>query len=367
MARRVVSSTAANLCDDGARRADDTLADLLERGRGRTHTCAAGGAWINGRKIVGGFAGYTSAGGIHRTRVKGNCLFDLASITKMFTSIIVMQSCEEGLLKLEDTAGDVVSGLLSARLRRTTVFELLSHTSGLPALRNSMKRCVSRASVLRVLNSVDTGRRGVALYSDLGFMLLGEIIETIYGRREDELVREKITLPLGLVSTAYNPDRRGCCASTGYSPIRKRELICETHNEVVARMDGVAGHAGLFSTLDELGAFASAVLSDYTEDRRVLLKRSTLRKMTKPVSGLFGMRYGLGFMLRTEDDRGYPLRRGPVFGHTGHTGTSVWMDADRRLVSILLMNNDAVGGGLDDVRRARNEFHSFAAAAADNS
>ena len=365
MARRVVTSKVTALQPDDRRNPDSRLSELLRKGTGRTHTCAAAGAWREGKMLFEGCTGYTTTGGKTRRRVTRDCLFDIASITKIFTSIIVMQSCEEGLLSLDDAAGDIVPGLGGEGLRKSTVFELMSHTSGLPALRNSMKRCASRASVLRVLNYVDVGKRGVPVYSDLGFMLLGEIVETIHGKREDELIRERITEPLELHSTLYNPDRSGCCASTGYSHIRKRELICETHNEVVARMDGVAGHAGLFSTLGDLATFASTVLSDCVEGTGVLLRQSSLKKMIRPVSDIFGMRYGLGLMLRTKDDRGYPIGRGVVFGHTGHTGTSVWMDVDRRLVSILLMNNDAVGGTLEDVRGIRNEFHSFAAAVAD--
>ena len=365
MAGRVVTSKATALQPDDTRNPDSVLSNLLRNGTGRTHTCAAAGAWREGKTLLEGCTGYTTAEGKRKRRVTQDCLFDLASITKIFTSIIVMQSCEEGLLSLNDAAGDIVPGLSGAGLRKTTVFELMSHTSGLPALRNSMKRCISRASVLRVLNSVDVGKRGVPIYSDLGFMLLGEIIETVYGKREDELVREKITTPLGLHSTTYNPGRSRCCASTGYSSIRRRELICETHNEVVARMDGVAGHAGLFSSLGELSIFTSAILTDYVEGKGVMLKQSSIKKMIRPVSELFGIRYGLGFMVRLSGDAGYPVRRGVVFGHTGHTGTSVWIDIDRRLVSILLMNNDAVRGKMENVHRMRNEFHSFAAGVAD--
>ncbi len=340
-----------------------TLQDLLKNGMGRTHSCAAAGVWRNGRMIFEEFVGTTTQTG--KKKLTRDCLFDLASITKMFTAIIVMQACEKGLLSLNDTIGNIISGVKKTDLRSANILELLSHTSGLPPLRNSMKRCASRASVLRVLNSVDLERRGIPVYSDLGFMILGEIIETIYGKREDELVREKITVPLGLDSTLYNPDRSWCCASTGYSPIRKMELICETHNEVVARMDGVAGHAGLFSSLGELSLFASAILDDCVEGKGILLRQSSIRKMIRPVSELFGIHYGLGFMVRVRGDDGYPVRRGIVFGHTGHTGTSVWMDIERRLVSILLMNNDAVGGKMEDVNRMRSEFHSFAASAAD--
>ncbi len=349
---------------DEKRRAESILSDLLRSGTGRTHSCAAAGVQRGGTTLAEGFAGYTSASG-RRRRVTRECLFDLASVTKMFTATIVMQSHEEGLIDLEDTAGDIVPDIESADLRRVSVFELLSHTSGLPPLRNSMKRCTSRASVLRVLNSVRVVSPGVPVYSDLGFMLLGEMVERIHGKREDELVRERISRPLGLHSTLFNPDRKGCCAPTGYSPVRKRELVCETHNEVVARMDGVGGHAGMFSSLSELMVFAAALLSDYTDGKHVLLKRPTLKKMVTPVSSLFGMQYGLGFMLRSKDDRGYPSGHGPVFGHTGHTGTSVWMDAGRRLVSILLMNSDAVGGRRQEVHVMRDKFHLFAADLAD--
>jgi CubicO group peptidase (beta-lactamase class C family) len=345
------------------RQTNSILADLLKSGIGRTHTCAAAGAWRNGKTLFEEFVGTTSQEG--KGKLTRDCLFDIASITKIFTSIIVMQSCEKGLISLNDTIGDIVPGVKKADIRNTNILGLLSHTSGLPPLRNSMKRCASRASVLRVLNSVDLERRGIPVYSDLGFMLLGEIIETVYGKREDELVGEKITTPLGLHSTTYNPGRSRCCASTGYSPIRKRELICETHNEVVARMDGVAGHAGLFSSLGELSLFASTLLNDCVEGKGILLRQSSIRKMIRPVSELFGVHYGLGFMVRVRGDAGYPVRRGVVFGHTGHTGTSVWMDIDRRLVSILLMNNDAVRGKMENVHSMRSEFHSFATGATD--
>lgn len=340
-----------------------TLQDLLKSGMGRTYSCAAAGAWRNGKVIFEEFVGTTSLTG--RRKITRDCLFDIASITKIFTSVIVMQACEQGLLSLNDTIGNIVSGVKKTDLRSVNILELLSHTSGLPPLRNSMKRCVSRASVLRVLNSVDLEHRGIPVYSDLGFMILGEIIETIYGKREDELVREKITVPLGLDSTLYNPDRSRCCASTGYSSIRKRELICEAHNEVVVRMDGVAGHAGLFSSLGDLSLFATAILDDCVEGKRILLKQSSIRKMIRPVSELFGIHYGLGFMVRVRGDDGYPVKRGIVFGHTGHTGTSAWMDIGRRLVSILLINSDVVGGKTANVDRMRSEFHSFAASAAD--
>lgn len=340
----------------------ERLEELLGREEGKLYSCAAAGVWKGGKKLFGKYVGSTESGG--RRRPGKECMFDLASITKVFTSTLIMRACGEGLLGLDSTVGSIIPAVSDRRLRKRTVAELLSHTSGLPALRNSMKRCTSRSSVLRVLNSVSAGRSGAPVYSDLGFMLLGEIAEAACGEREDELLQKHIAGRLGLRRTMYNPPAGECFAATGLSPIRRRKLVGETHNEVTARMDGVAGHAGIFSTLDELHAFASTLLSDYSEGKGILLGRREIRKMARPVSEVFGINYGLGIMVRTTSAPGYRPSRGIAFGHTGHTGTSMWIEPGRDVVSILLTNRDEVDGSLTRMQEVRNEFHTLAAALA---
>lgn len=335
------------------------LEQTVLSGIGSTYGCASYALSVDGKTFASGAAGSLGSDGVGRAG-KGT-LYDLASITKIFTAVLAMQSIEEGELKLTTKAGEVLGRKAGEGIAGVTVLELLSHTSGLAPLRNSMKRCSSRDNVFNVLNRCDTSATRSGIYSDLGYMLLGEILEEVSGRKQDWLIRNRIHSRVKTTLPVYSPLPPSKCAPTGYSKIRRRELRGEPHNEVTAKMEGVSGHAGLFSTSSNLIEIGNILLGDLVEEKCRLLTASSLRRMTRPTSTVLGNQsYGLGLMISPGEVASAVPGVRKFFGHTGHTGTSIFIDTRWKSVSVLLTNRDQVNGNLEDMQRLRVAFHTQA-------
>jgi serine-type D-Ala-D-Ala carboxypeptidase len=295
--------------------------------------------------------------------------FDLASVTKLFTTTAFMTLVEQGLVGLDwpvcqvlpefdglrpvapyeaplqegafVDVSDGYQGLVDAGL--VTFRSLLTHTGGLPAWRPLYLLSGAEAARWTVLTSYfsyQTGKRVV--YSDLGLILVGMAVERITGQPLDQSIRERVTRPLGLTLTGFiptdgslPPELRADIAPTEICRWRKRRLIGEVDDENCGRLGGVAGHAGLFSTAFDLVAFGRSYLNSSP-----LLKPETVAEMTRLQAGdRAGNPRGLGFDLWCADPAyfAYPFSQNS-FGHTGFTGTSLWIDPARQLVVAFLTN-----------------------------
>ncbi len=270
-------------------------------------------------------------------------IFDLASLTKVVaTTTAVLQLVEAGTVTLDEPASSYLEGFARADKRAITVRHLLTHTAGLPANRPFYRRFHDAGSIVAAVGRVRmVGLPGAqVLYSDLGFMALGAIVERTSGLPLDRYVARHIAAPLGLRHTRYlpPPEWRPCIAPT--ECWAGRELVWGTvHDEKAAAMGGVAGHAGLFGNADDLAAFTAALLDDGRCASVRVLRPETVREMFSPQTGALEPARGLSWLRDDPSFMGALANPGAgVVGHTGFTGTSIVLDRERRLSVILLTN-----------------------------
>jgi uncharacterized protein YbbC (DUF1343 family) len=293
-------------------------------------------AWLGHRDSVA----YSGAAGNRSTHPTAqaaalNTPYDLASLTKVVaTTTAAMQLVERGAL---DLAMPVFELVPLPNLRGVTVRHLLTHTSGLPAHKDLYREVNTADAMLARIGELDlswapgTRRR----YSDFGFMLLARIVSLTAKDSFDAYCAREIFVPLGMTDTAFNPPPplAAHAAATEQCAWRGRLLQGEVHDENAAAMGGVSGHAGLFSTAPDLAKFCEALLSGG------LLRSEALDQMLRPAQVPGYAWQGLGWKLDgwMSGNEGYLPSRWS-FGHTGWTGTSLWLDRDTGRYAILLSN-----------------------------
>jgi CubicO group peptidase (beta-lactamase class C family) len=234
---------------------------------------------------------------------------------------------------------------------RVTVRHLLSHTSGLPAWRPLYKEATSPASALALVlaTAPDTAPGVRYVYSDLNFILLGTLVARVAGRPLDAYLAERVFAPLGMTDTRYRPPaaERARTAPTEYDPWRQRLVRGEVHDENAYALGGVSGHAGIFSTGADLARLARAYLNggraaaarasaDSAAGPRVFDARAVAlftRAQDTTVS-----RRALGWETPTGGNSAGHYLSPRAFGHTGFTGTSLWVDPERGVFVLLLTN-----------------------------
>jgi len=234
------------------------------------------------------------------------------------------------------------SGPNSEWRHKVTVRHLLTHTSGLPAHVDYYKTCKSEADVVaRIMaQPLLTAPGEKEVYSDLGYILLGAIVERVTGKTLDAFAQEQIFTPLGMKDTMYNPGKKflaRIAPTEKDADYRKRLVHGVVHDENAFAMGGVAGHAGVFSTAGDLAAFCQMLLNGGLYAHHRLLRRSTVAEFTA-AQALSGGTRTFGWAVPTEGSSGGHYLSKGSFGHTGFTGTSIWIDPERELFVILLTN-----------------------------
>ncbi|HWM73142.1 MAG TPA: serine hydrolase [Nocardioides sp.] len=275
--------------------------------------------------------------------MRRDTIFDLASVTKTFTTIAVMQQVEAGRVDLDEPVATYLPDFAQHGKDDVTIRHLLTHTGGLPAwlpLYSDYETVEERfAAVLAVEPDAEPGEAYV--YSDLSLITLGLVVEEVTGRPLDRVIAHGITRPLGMSDTMYNPPARlvDRIAATEAQPWAGRPMIRgEVHDENAWSLGGVAGHAGLFSTARDLAVLARTLLNGGRYGHERILESDTVRAMLVNENAEFpGDSHGLGFEL---DQRWYmdALSTPVTFGHTGYTGTSVVIDPMSDSFVILLTN-----------------------------
>ncbi|WP_158848118.1 serine hydrolase domain-containing protein [Saccharothrix deserti] len=276
-----------------------------------------------------------------RVPMDRDTIFDLASISKLFTSVVVMRQHELGRFGLDDPVARHLPEFAVNGKESITVRQLLTHTSGLVAWLPLWSQYPDVPSRLKAV--MDTKPRSAPgatyLYSDLNLITLGLLAEKWSGKELDELVRDDIARPLGLQDTGYNPPaaKLDRIAATEYQA--GRGVIRGTvHDENAWSLGGVAGHAGVFSTARELATLGQTILNGGVHAGRRILREDTVRLMLTDFNqGFPGNSHGLGFEL---DQRWYmgALTSPRSAGHTGYTGTTLVLDPLSRSIAILLTN-----------------------------
>lgn len=287
-------------------------------------------------------------------------VFDLASITKpVCTAALTLKMVERGLLSLESPLSEFLDGWNRGWRENVRIKHLLTHSSGLPAWLPLYKTWKSKSEFLNAITQLDCEYEpgSKIVYSDLGFMLLGFILETISGLSLDRLSKNEIFEPLKMSKTTFKPAGflKAKSVATENCPWRGRVLVGEVHDENAYALGGVAGHAGLFSTAYDLAVFSQMMLNGGCYGSVRILREETVEKAVKVWVEDGSRRFGLGWAKPVEWILPYDS-----YGHTGFTGTSIWISPKQNLFAILLTNrihpsrNNPACLRIDDVRIA---FH----------
>ena len=273
-----------------------------------------------------------------KSAMQTDTVFDLASLTKpVATATAVMILRDQGKLMLDDSIQQHLAGCPL----RVTLAELLTHRSGLPAANALQDYRGGRAAAISAICAKKLGRRGRELYSDLGYILLAEMVAQVSGQPFAAFCQEHIFAPLAMTDTAFVPDEAHRIRS---APTEERAGVMlqgHVHDPRAAALDGVAGHAGLFSTAHDLGRWADMLLGGgELSGKRVLSAAS------------------VADMLVAKTPRTMALARSVVGGvaHTGFTGTSVWLDPAHHTALVILASRLHAPKG--DVAKLRQDVRA---------
>jgi beta-glucosidase-like glycosyl hydrolase/CubicO group peptidase (beta-lactamase class C family) len=274
--------------------------------------------------------------------VANDTLYDLASLTKVVvTTTMAMMLVDEELLDLDKPVRAFVPQFHGGAKDAVTVRQLLSHSSGIDWWAPLYKELSSRPAYVARIAGMDLAYEPgtKSLYSDLGLLLLGEVLERVAGESIDSFARKRILGPLGMKDTQYKPPASLLprIAPTENDPWRGRVVRGEVHDENAYAMGGIAPHAGLFGTAPDLARFAQMLVNGGVYDHKRLVSRETLEAFTRP-AGVPGSSRALGWDMADGTNAGGALMSKRSFGHTGFTGTSMWIDPERKLFVILLTN-----------------------------
>ncbi len=304
-------------------------------------------------------------------------VFDLASLTKVVaTTTSVMMLVEEGKIRLSDRVATFIPGFERYGKADVTMRHLLTHVSGLrPDLDLADPWVGSETAISLAIEEVPTSPPGERfVYSDINFFLLGDIVRRVSGVPLDRFARERIFEPLGMKDTTFLPPSSSVSRIAPTESCTQYGWPCEgpdmhmlrgvVHDPTARRMGGVAGHAGLFSTAADLSIFCRMLLGGGEYHGTRILSPLTVAKMTTAVTvaGDRNMR-GLGWDI----DSSYSSNRGELlpigsFGHTGFTGTSIWMDPATGMY-VVFLSNRVHPDGKGDVTPLRARVATVAASA----
>lgn len=295
-------------------------------------------------------------------------IFDLASLTKLFTTTVLLTLVEDGKLGLDEPIAGWLPPFGVGERQRISLRHLLAHTSGLPALLQLWTDWPDRETrVQAILHAPLVNPPGTAFeYSCVGFMVAGLLAERITGHRLPDLVRERVCRPLGLTDTGFLPDpaRAARAAATEYQPdIGRGMLRGSVHDENSWSLGGTAGNAGLFGTAADVGRFGEMLRQGGVVDGVRVLRPDTVAEMTRdhlPPSIDPGFRHGLGVRIADPNWMG-TVASAVAFGHTGFTGTSLLVDPSRELVVVLLTNRVHPSRDWSDITELRRAVAEFAA------
>jgi CubicO group peptidase (beta-lactamase class C family) len=269
-------------------------------------------------------------------------IWDMASLTKVvaLTSAMMLLT-ESGQVDLNAPVQRYVPEFTGRGKENITVRHLLTHSSGLPAWRPLYKEAEDPAAAmaLAIATPPDTTPGIRMVYSDLGAIILGEIVKRVSGQRFDAFVSERVFAPLGMRESLFRPaeNLRDRIAPTEVDPWRQRHLRGEVHDENAFALGGISAHAGLFSTAADLVRLARMYLSGGTLDGRRLVSTATIDRFTAVQDSALSHR-ALGWETPNGTNSAGRLMSKRSFGHTGFTGTSFWVDRDRGVFVILLSN-----------------------------
>ena len=299
----------------------------------------------NGRVVLDRSYGHLSYD-TNAAPVTRETVYDLASLTKVCaTTLAVMKLYEQGKVGLNDKLSRYLPYLQATDKERITVKQALSHCAGLKAYDALWQQTSDRDSILLLIAKSRLNADNSYCYSDFGFMLLADMVERVSGQTLDEYLADEFYGPMGFLSTHFHPLDAGInpaeIAPTEQDSLR-RLIRGVVHDPNAAAMGGVSGHAGLFSTAFEIGQLMQMLLNGGELDGHRYLKQKTVETFTKRHFEKQGNRRALGFDKQlfspSNSAQVCPQASQLSYGHTGFTGTMLWVDPEYNLVYVFLSN-----------------------------
>jgi uncharacterized protein YbbC (DUF1343 family)/CubicO group peptidase (beta-lactamase class C family) len=319
-----------------------------------------------------------------REAMTADTIFDVASLTKVVaTATSIMILVERGKLRLSDPLSSYIPEIRGEGRERVTIELLLTHRAGYAPDFNLKDRWIGYdEAVKRLLREPLRNPPGAKfVYSDINYIALGEVVRRVSGLTLDEFARQNIFMPLGMRDTSFRPNQN---LRSRIAPTEKRRaqlgylgdepqdsdidgdkwLRGEVHDPTSYRMGGVAGHAGLFSTVDDLALYCQMILNGGQYEGVRILAPLTVAEMTRPrLVNESGWTRGLGWDINSS----FSTNRGDLFplgsfGHTGFTGTSLWLDPASNMF-VVFLSNRVHPDGKGDVAALRGRIASMVAGA----
>ena len=288
----------------------------------------------------------------------GGTIYDLASLTKVIaTTSAAMRLADTGALDIEARVAAWMPEWQDGPFRDVSVRDLLEHSSGLPAWLPLFREHAGREEFRRAIAALapDYAPRTASVYSDLGFIVLGHVVESASGRALDRMfedLKAEASLP---ATISYGAPAGAEIAPTEFDPWRGRLAAGDVHDENGAALGGVAPHAGLFGTAASVGAFARLVLRTFDDDTPLGTPAMMARFAAR--STVPGSSRALGWdTMLTSSSCGERMSEGAI-GHTGFTGTSLWIDRARGRYYVLLSNRVHPTRENRKIQQVRRAFH----------
>ncbi len=308
-----------------------------------------------------------------RRSVTDSTIYDIASITKVIgLTTAVMLLVSDGVLDLDAPVQRYVPEFMGLNKADVLVRHLLTHSSGLPAWRPLYQEASDRNTALSIVytTELEGTPENAYVYSDLGVILLTQVVERAAGERIDSLLARRVFEPLGMHETQFRPSSELLerIAPTERDPWRGRVLRGEVHDENAHRLGGISGHAGLFSTAPDLAKFARWMVDAYhgrhPTGNEPNIPMEVVREFTRRQEIPRGSTRALGWDTPSvQGSSAGTLLSRSSFGHTGFTGTSIWIDPEQDIFVILLTNRVHPTRENNAIRRVRPRVADFIARA----
>ena len=287
-------------------------------------------------------------------------IFDVASLTKVLAGgAMAMLLYERGLLDLEAPVASIVPEFgRDGEREQVTLRHLLAHTSGLPAYEKLFERARSKAETIAAacVLPLESPPGERVVYSDIGFIVLGEALERLAGEPLDSFCAREVFGPLGLSRTGFRPPpemREAIPPTEDDREFRRRVIRGEVHDENAWVMGGVSAHAGLFAPAEDVARLAECMLRGGSP----VFRAETVRLFTAPQPVRSGYARGLAWDRVSQPSQSGRYFSSSSFGHLGFTGTSLWIDPERALTVTLLTNRTWPDRGSQAIKQVRPEFH----------
>ena len=298
-----------------------------------------------------------------QSQMEIDTIFDLASLTKVVGTLpAVLKLIDDGMIRLDDPVAFFLPEFAQHGKEAITISNLLTHTSGLPAHKEFFKEGLTTEKIVDSIcaEKLEFPIGSKVTYSDLGLIILYQIIEAVTGGDIGDFLREEIFHPLEMYETGFNPKfDRARYAPTEYSEVLSDYKYGIVHDENTEAMGGISGHAGLFSTITDLQNYVSMIEHGGLYKGKQILSSSSIKLSRKNFSPFDSEYRGLGWMLKspTLSSCG-DLFSAESYGHTGFTGTSIWVDPEADL-SVILLTNRVYYGRKPHMIRLRPRLHNI--------